>query len=630
MKKFKWAVLCVALLLGGCTQKDELGVDALQQSTTAKERLYAIKQVGQPGVATKGVAVNGKTWEPGSTIKIKFLNGDAAIQAKVKQYAAEWLQYANLKFEYVGAGDNADVKVGFEWGDEFPYISWSTIGTDCQQVPQDEASLNFVGLEGEEDYDFVRSEVLRGFGHILGLGFEHRNPNSPIVFKYTTATEKNRLASYFGLSMDDILEHIIPLYEVDHTNYTEYDSESIMLLPIPGTFLTNPKFGTAQNLELSETDKTFIAGLYPKYYLKETNIWSAERGVAANGQLYLQNYYTGITHFDKDHNLTIDVDQNSNLRHPSYINVSNRVIYFTQLDASNTVLDHNAAKIFYLDYTDSKIKATNLDKVYGYCAVEANDGRIYLGTSNGLFYAEPNNLGVLTKKELPYPSLEKCSYYPINNPNPTSISVGSCVKDALGRIYLTVNCQYDGSSTKTVRASYYFDSDGEVKFFRDYYPFEYSPKLVSFKDGGVYGYSPEAITRIRGLEIDTLHKLTSPLKGWTEIEPSQIAGGYFTNQGRLYYLNENSSTELLKLPNNYSIDRIISTKQAVFLLSSYYTGLTVNGEQEVLTRLYCVKDAETTPTLTLICDNMAIHSIVEAFDGTVYVLTRSKVWYFKL
>lgn len=168
----------MALFLGAC-QKDcpDLS-ESQEQKTFPKERLRTIKKV-DGGVSTRAVVEKEKSWTVGDTIKIKFLNGSTAIQEKVKLYAAQWLEYANLKFEYVSAGDNADVKIGFDLDTRF--LAWSTIGMDCKAIPQNEPYLNFVWLEEDED-TFIKGEVLRSFGHVLGLGFEHRNPDSLIVF----------------------------------------------------------------------------------------------------------------------------------------------------------------------------------------------------------------------------------------------------------------------------------------------------------------------------------------------------------------------------------------------------------------------------------------------------------------
>lgn len=253
MKKFKLFLFVFILSLTACQEQMETPSDATEGGYTfAKDRLWMIKKVGN-GMQSKAVAEQSKVWQSGDTIRIKFLNGDATLQGKVKQYAALWLDYADLIFEYV-EGD-ADVKISFDW--EGKLISWSTIGKDCQAVPQNESSLNFVYLD-DPDEDFVRGEVLRAFGHVLGLGFEHKNPDSPLVFKANAAAT---LQSYYGLTDAEVLDFMAQ-YETDQTNYTNYDKTSIMVVEIPGGILENRRQATSFNTALSANDIAFISALY--------------------------------------------------------------------------------------------------------------------------------------------------------------------------------------------------------------------------------------------------------------------------------------------------------------------------------------------------------------------------------
>lgn len=41
-----------------------------------------------------------KYWQPGRTLRVKFLSGDIRLQEKVKNYAELWLTHANLKFSW--------------------------------------------------------------------------------------------------------------------------------------------------------------------------------------------------------------------------------------------------------------------------------------------------------------------------------------------------------------------------------------------------------------------------------------------------------------------------------------------------------------------------------------------------
>lgn len=213
----------------------------------------------QSTVATKAVAVTEKVWNPGDTIRIKFLPGGSyspELENQVKQYAAEWLEYANLYFEYVGTEQDADVKIGFKLDNR--KLAWSTIGTDCKAIPQNEASLNLV-LNGTENASVIKGEILRGFGHVLGLGFEHKNPYSPIEFS-DMATMYYQM--FCNLSATDIQE-LLPYYTTDQTNHTTYDPLSIMVLEIPSMIVSDPSYATTYNRELSEMDKNFIDSLYP-------------------------------------------------------------------------------------------------------------------------------------------------------------------------------------------------------------------------------------------------------------------------------------------------------------------------------------------------------------------------------
>lgn len=213
----------------------------------------------QSTVATKAVAVTEKVWNPGDTIRIKFLPGGSyspELENQVKQYAAEWLEYANLYFEYVGTEQDADVKIGFKLDNR--KLAWSTIGTDCKAIPQNEASLNLV-LNGTENASVIKGEILRGFGHVLGLGFEHKNPDSPVEFS-DMATMYYQM--FCNLSATDIQE-LLPYYTTDQTNHTMYDPLSIMVLEIPSMIVSDPSYATTYNRELSEMDKNFIDSLYP-------------------------------------------------------------------------------------------------------------------------------------------------------------------------------------------------------------------------------------------------------------------------------------------------------------------------------------------------------------------------------
>lgn len=53
----------------------------------------------EDGVSYLAVNIK-KNWQPGRTLKIKFLSGEPQLHEKVKKYAQWWLVHANLKFSW--------------------------------------------------------------------------------------------------------------------------------------------------------------------------------------------------------------------------------------------------------------------------------------------------------------------------------------------------------------------------------------------------------------------------------------------------------------------------------------------------------------------------------------------------
>src|SRR5690349_12005241 len=87
----------------------------------------------------KAALLNDYKWPIGSTVKVRFLEGSAALQQKVRAVAQGWTAsgLANLKLNFVPSGD-ADVRIAFKQGNG----SWSYIGTYCKNFPQNIATMN--------------------------------------------------------------------------------------------------------------------------------------------------------------------------------------------------------------------------------------------------------------------------------------------------------------------------------------------------------------------------------------------------------------------------------------------------------------------------------------------------------
>ncbi len=71
--------------------------NALGSTRALPEKTDAVD--GDDGLSYLAVNIK-KNWQPGRTLKIKFLSGEPALHAKVRKYAEWWLVYANLKFNW--------------------------------------------------------------------------------------------------------------------------------------------------------------------------------------------------------------------------------------------------------------------------------------------------------------------------------------------------------------------------------------------------------------------------------------------------------------------------------------------------------------------------------------------------
>lgn len=211
---------------------------------------------GIGGKPARLVAVKkGWLWAPGQTIVIRFLDGSTRQQQLVAQYANEWRQFANINFLFDNGTPYANIRITFNG----PFNS-SRIGKDALNAPRGEATVRLGSVrDGVAQVD-VRRAVLHEFGHVLGCLHEHQHPDANIEWN---TQELKKYYNGQGWSDQDINEQIIKRYSRTLTQYSEYDSESIMIYPIPAKCLKNSDridFGT----DLSEKDKLFISKLYPR------------------------------------------------------------------------------------------------------------------------------------------------------------------------------------------------------------------------------------------------------------------------------------------------------------------------------------------------------------------------------
>jgi hypothetical protein len=199
-------------------------------------------------------AIRANLWRPvGKELRVRFLNGDPNIQAKVQQYASEWMNHANIKLKFVPDRD-AEIRVAFKWdGDRG---SWSYIGNDAEDIPSDEPTMNYGWLTANTDEDEYSRVILHEFGHCLGFPHEHQHPENGIDW------DRDAVYAYYmgppnNWSRQDVDSNVLQRYSKTITVFTKFDPKSIMLYEIPPEHTISRTGIPNRNTQLSESDKKF-------------------------------------------------------------------------------------------------------------------------------------------------------------------------------------------------------------------------------------------------------------------------------------------------------------------------------------------------------------------------------------
>lgn len=204
-----------------------------------------------PDGRMRAILVKRKMWPNGQRLRVRFLGGTASQQSIARTQAEWWTEKANLRFEF-GADPQAEIRVAFDPGDG----AWSYVGTDCRSIPLDQPTMNLGFMDG--------GTAGHEFGHAIGLGHEHQNPeggiqwNEAVVIRALSGPPNNWTEA-------QIRHNVLDKYSVEQVIGTAFDRKSIMLYFFPGSWVTSG-IGTESNEVLSETDQRFIgsARAYPK------------------------------------------------------------------------------------------------------------------------------------------------------------------------------------------------------------------------------------------------------------------------------------------------------------------------------------------------------------------------------
>jgi hypothetical protein len=203
------------------------------------------------GGRPRALAPIGKTWMNGSTLRVRFIGGTAEQRALVKTQAGWWTQHANLRFDFNDA-PSAEIRISFDENDG----AWSYVGTDCRNIPLNEATMNLGFMDG--------GTTAHEFGHAIGLAHEHQNPAGGIQWNEAVVIAECAKSPNFW-DEATTRHNILRKYSADQIKGTAFDPNSIMLYFFPAEWTLNG-IGTSANEVLSDLDTQFIAGakMYPK------------------------------------------------------------------------------------------------------------------------------------------------------------------------------------------------------------------------------------------------------------------------------------------------------------------------------------------------------------------------------
>lgn len=178
-----------------------------------------------------------------------ILDGDVTIHEKVKAIASEWMNYANIHFDFVTNGD-AGIRVKVDKNNG----AWSYLGTDALGIPKNRETMN-LGFTG-------RRTILHEFGHVLGLIEEHQNPKANISWnRELVIRELSAPPNLWDIQTIELnVFRKIPADQLPP--YREFDPEAIMNMVFSPSWTGGVTIGGV--VELSESDRSFMARLYPR------------------------------------------------------------------------------------------------------------------------------------------------------------------------------------------------------------------------------------------------------------------------------------------------------------------------------------------------------------------------------
>lgn len=197
-----------------------------------------------------------KMWAVGKTITVKFLDRNPILEKKIIAFANEWSIPANIYFDFIETG-NAEIRISLHPdGSSSSMLGTLALNNTNQNLP----TIHFGWFDNSTPDWEIRRTTLHEFGHAIGCVHEHQTIESPIKWNVDAVY---RIYSTLGWDKDKVDHNIFKIFTQGQLTNTVFDRNSIMVYPIP-SILTLDGMSISMNLELSQTDRQFIANSYPR------------------------------------------------------------------------------------------------------------------------------------------------------------------------------------------------------------------------------------------------------------------------------------------------------------------------------------------------------------------------------
>ncbi len=186
--------------------------------------------VGNPTQpVSMGVAAKDKLWPKGKVLKVRFLQGQPALHARVMKAAQSWiLPGMKLQLLPAQAGEAADFRIAFDT----KAGSWSYVGTDCRTIRPADPTMNLGWADMDTPEKDFSSVVIHEFGHALGLLHEHNHPAARVQWdKAAVNADLSGDPNFWDQATID--SNVFAKFEASQVITTDFDKASVMIYTVP-------------------------------------------------------------------------------------------------------------------------------------------------------------------------------------------------------------------------------------------------------------------------------------------------------------------------------------------------------------------------------------------------------------